>query len=85
MMNVISLAELKKKLEAAKAQSERAKGALNQIMSVLSRDWDCDTIDAAKEKLSVFNKKALHLESELKKKMAKFQETWGDELQRLSS
>lgn len=79
-----SLSLLKSKIAAAQAKADRAAGVLDQILSTLKKDWDCQTIDDAKAKLASMTKKLDRLSAEFKEKSKKFEETWGDELSRLS-
>jgi len=78
------LADLKRKITAARAKTDRAAGVLDQLLSTLKEEWGCLTIEEAKEKFRVMTKKAERLSSEFKEASRKFEEAWGDELSKLS-
>ena len=48
--------KLRREAESAKAEAERAKGALSQITAQLKEQFGCDTIQEAKAKLAELNK-----------------------------
>lgn len=82
--NIQSLVELKRKIGIARTKTERAAGVLDQILSTLKKDWDCSTIEEAKEKLRSMSKKMEKLATEYKEKSVKFEEVWGEELRKIS-
>jgi hypothetical protein len=84
MSDVQSLIDLKKKIDVARAKSERAAGVLDQLLSVLKREWGCLTIVEAQEKLDELTKKSDRLCTMFEKKRKEFEEKWGDELRRIS-
>ena len=80
MSTILTLAELKSKVDILRAKSERATGAFDQILATLKKDWGCETIEVAQDKLKVMLKKADRLKKDYDSRLAEFQEEWKDEL-----
>ena len=70
---------LKKRVETAQQEADKAEGALSEVMKQLEREFDCSTLNEAKRKL-----KQLRKQAELSKKafddaLEEFEEKWEDE------
>lgn len=68
--------QLKKKVEDIRAEAERAKGAMNQIKADLMREFQCETLKAAKRKLEEIRAKHAAAETKLEKMMSDYESKW---------
>lgn len=71
---------LKSKADSAKADYDRAEGALSQLMLKLKEDFSCDSVDEAEELLKVKKKERDEAEEQYQTLLKKFEEKWGDRL-----
>lgn len=68
--------DLKREVEEAKAASERARGALDQIMLQLKEDFDCDDVKEAKAKLEELQKENEKAEKLFLKALKDYEDKW---------
>lgn len=68
--------ELLEEVEEAKANAERAAGALEQLMSSLEEDFDCDSLKAAEERLETLRKKRDAATVAFESAMKKYTKKW---------
>lgn len=69
---------LKEKVEALRSEAERARGALDSVLSRLKDDHGCATIGEAEEKLKTLREKREKGEKALRKATEEFEGRWGD-------
>lgn len=77
-MSEAEFLELRRQHETAKADAERAQGALSQLMSQLKEDHECDTLEEAKSLLTRLEKKLAQEEKVLTQAIAEYQAKWND-------
>ena len=68
--------EVKEKVEKAKQEYERAKGAIKQLMTELKEEYGCETEEEAEELFAKLKKELKELEAELEKMIQEYQEKW---------
>lgn len=71
---------LKKSAEKAKADADRAEGALEQQMKKLEADFGCKTLDEARSKLVQLQKQESDAVADYEQKLAVYKEKWGSRL-----
>lgn len=71
--------ELKKEVEDAKSESERAQGALDQLMKQLKKDFGCDTLKEAKGLLEDYEAKRVRCKKKFDEVMSDYEEKWKGE------
>lgn len=76
MITEAKFRELKDAHEAAKSAAERAEGALRQLMSQLKSEFDCDSLEAAEEKLRKLQRQQTQEETALETALAKYEKEW---------
>lgn len=67
---------LKQEVEDAKGEAERAKGALDQLMSQLKSEFECEDLKQAKTLLDTLTVKKEKAEREFEREMAAYQKKW---------
>lgn len=67
---------LKKDIESAKAEHQRAQGALDQLKAQLKREFDCDTIKEAKVKLAELETASEDAKKKFEKAMKDYERKW---------
>lgn len=70
---------LKQEVEDAKGEAERAKGALDQLMSQLKSEFECEDLKQAKTLLDTLTAKKEKAEREFEREMAAYQKKWKNE------
>lgn len=80
MIDINEYQELKQKSEQAKADVARAEGALEQQMSKLQEEFDCNTIEKAETLLKALETEEKKSENVYNKELEKFKEKWDDKL-----
>lgn len=65
MKTVDQLIEMKKKIKEAEDERNRLIGRKEQLLSQLKEEFDCASVDEAKEKLSQMEKTADKLDKEI--------------------
>ena len=71
---------LKKKADQARADADRAEGALEQLMKKLQDDFNCDSIIDAEELLTQFKNEEKHAEESYEKELTNFEGKWGKKI-----
>jgi len=66
------LAAIRDKIERAKEDHARAKGAYEQVMKEIKDEFGCDDLKSAKKKVDEMEKEIEELDSELDSKMKEF-------------
>lgn len=67
---------LKLEVEEAKAKSQQAKGALEQLMRRLETEYECNSLDEAEELLKRLQKEKEEKETEFDRLMRNYQKKW---------
>jgi hypothetical protein len=71
-----ALADLQRRHTAADKEAERARGAMNEILGRLQKEFGCNSLKAARDKLANINKREAQLFDEFRKAKAKFEAEW---------
>ena len=79
--NLDKYLKLKKKVELAQQQADQAKGALQEIMKQLKKEFDCDTLQEAKKKLRQLERQKKSSKKEFDEAVEKFEEDWKEEIE----
>ena len=80
MTDIEKYTELKRKVEVANQKYNKAVGATGQLLKQLKSEFDCSTLEQAKEKLKKLKKQEQTSEAELKEALQKFEDKWNDRL-----
>ena len=72
--------KLKDQAEQAKAQANRAAGAVEQLMGELYEKFECSTLDEANALLARLEKQAQAAEEVYRDELTYFESEWGDYL-----
>ncbi len=75
--------KLKKRADKLRTDAERAKGALDQLTSKLREDYDCVSLEDAKELLEKLRGEEEEAETVFEEALAGFEEEWGDKLEEM--
>ena len=67
---------LKKEVDQARAEAERAKGALDQVISRLRDEFQCENLKQAKTLLQDLSKKRDLAREKLEKALKDYEERW---------
>jgi len=68
--------KLKREVEDAKSESDKAKGALNQLMANLKVTFKCDTLKEAKDKLADLEEKKDKAQKAFDKALKEYEKKW---------
>ena len=79
MADIKEFMQLKKNVEQAQAQADRATGAAEQIMRQLQEVHGCDTIEDAQKKLRTKEKEKDKLQEEFDTAFEEYKEKWQNE------
>lgn len=79
-MDAARFQQIKKKVDDLKSKKDRAEGALQQVLATLKKDFNVDSIAAARDLLKETREDAERLESEYDSKLKEFMEEWGSVL-----
>ena len=71
---------LQTKVTKAQEEASKATGALDQIMQRLKDEFDCSTIEEAKNLLKKLEKKSEKEEKEFETALEKFENEWKEQL-----
>jgi len=71
---------LKQRVSDLQAASDKAKGALQQVLGRLQSSHGCKSIEEAETKLAKQKKKVKSLEMEYSKELEAFEKEWADDL-----
>lgn len=80
VISVEEYQQLKKRAEKARADADRAQGALEQQLQKLENEFDCRTIEEAEELLGKLQKEEQEAEQSYQKELEVFEEKWGEQL-----
>jgi predicted nucleic acid-binding Zn-ribbon protein len=69
---------LKKEVESARQQKDRAEGALQQAMKQLKDEMGCDSLDEARELEKKLSKQVKKAETDFESELESFEEKWGE-------
>lgn len=67
---------LKKTVEEAQQNADKAEGALEQVMKQLKDDFGCSTLVEAKKKLKQLQKQEENITTEFDEAVESFEEKW---------
>lgn len=70
--------ELKKKEERAKETINKAEGALEQVMTQIKEEFDCDTLQSAEKKLKKEQAQEASIRKEFEEAINGFEKDWPD-------
>lgn len=70
---------LKKRVEAAQQESDKAEGALGEVMNQIKDEFGCNTLNEAKRKLKQLRKQEEASKKDFDDALEKFEEKWQDE------
>lgn len=76
MITVEEIQEIKRKAEQKRREVERAKGSLEQLMEILRKDYECDTIEQANDKLEKLKEKGQQISDKIEKMKSRVVELW---------
>jgi len=76
MSELEELVELKDKIDQLQRESDRAAGALEQVMGRLKKEFKCKTLQEAERKLKTLDKKATKAEADFREAMEELEEKW---------
>lgn len=68
--------KLKREVEAAKDEAQRARGALEQLTSRLKEEYDCKDVKEAKRKLDQLEQDVAEAETNFDKVLKDYQKKW---------
>lgn len=71
--------KLKQEVEQARSDADRAQGTLDGLMAQLKEEFECETVEAAQQKLKKLQKKATDAETEFDEALAAYQKKWKGE------
>ena len=71
--------KIKKRVERARKDADKAEGALNQIMKQLKDDFDCDTIEQAESLYKKRIRKTKRDKQKIETAIAELEEKYGDD------
>jgi hypothetical protein len=80
MISVTRYNELKQKADKAKADADKAEGALGQQLKELKDKFGCDSLEDAEAMLADLEAQEQELGRVCDEKMADFEREWGDKL-----
>lgn len=78
-LNEETYRRLKKQVDTAKTESERAKGALSQLMSQLKTEFGCETLKEAKVLLEEIEVKKNKTQKKFQEALAEYEKRWKEE------
>lgn len=67
---------LKKRVESAQQEADKAEGALSEVMKQLEREFDCKTLNEAKRKLKQLKKQEESSKKAFDDALEEFEENW---------
>lgn len=75
------LAQLREQVDSMQRESDRAEGALQQILTQLKEEYGCKNLDEAEGLLASLREKLTETEEEYEGALEKFQKKWGSALE----
>jgi hypothetical protein len=79
MTDIKRFIELKEKVARLERESERASGALGQLMQQLKEEFDCESVEEAKRLEKKLCREQNTLEEKLEKKIIQLEKEIGDD------
>lgn len=79
-MNLDKYHNLSKKAQKAKAEADRAEGALDTLMKQLEEEFGCTTVEEGLEKLEELKKQQKKLGRQFNKAVKQFENDWDEKL-----
>jgi len=73
--------QLKKRVEQAQQDSDKAEGALGEVMKRLKAEFGCSTLAEAEKKLKALKKQSDIVQKKFDDAMEEFEEKWPDEIE----
>ena len=70
---------LKKRVDKSQQEADQAEGAIKEVTKQLKREFDCDTLNAAKRKLKQLEKQETTSKKAFDDAVEKFEKDWTDE------
>ena len=70
---------LKKRVDKSQQEADQAEGAIKEVTKQLKREFDCDTLNAAKRKLKQLEKQETTSKKAFDDAVEKFEKDWPDE------
>lgn len=70
---------LKKRVETAQQEADKAEGAISEVMKQLEREFDCSTLNESKRKLKHLQKQKESSKKAFDDALEEFEENWPDE------
>lgn len=71
--------DLKRRVEKAQQEADKAQGAFDQVMKELKKDFECSTLEEAKKKLVSLQKQEKKAKEAFEEAVEEFEEKWVDE------
>jgi len=78
--NLEKYTQLKRKVEQAQHDADRAEGALEQVMRELRKNFDCSTLEEAQEKLKILKKREVEVGDAFTLALDEFEKKWKDKI-----
>lgn len=78
-MNEEQFRKLKREVEEARGEADRAQGALDQVRKSLKDDFECEDIQSARKKLTDLEDKKAAAEAAFEKAQAAYIKKWKTE------
>lgn len=67
---------LRKEEEEQREKASKAEGALDEIMSSIKKEFNCETLKESQTKLKILQKRKKKKEAEFEKAVEKYEEKW---------
>ena len=77
-IDVQKFEQLKARVDKLQREKDRAEGALSQLTERLQTEYDCETVDDAKQKLADLKKKSATKEKSYGQALAVFDKSWSE-------
>lgn len=77
--NLDKFVKLKKRVEEAKQEADKAEGALAQVLKQLKSEFGCNSLGDAEKKLEQLEKEKKIAKRRFDKAVNVFEESWNDE------
>lgn len=82
MIDIRTYQRIKKGVDQLQTEADQSQGALDQLLRRLKKTYGCDTVEEAGELLGRKEQELKEAEELYERRLAEFQEAWGDELDR---
>lgn len=74
------LLDLKQKIERSKTRVSELRGQQKQLMNQLKKEWNCNTLDQAEEKITELERQTDEINDEIKTAIKELEEQYDFEL-----